>query len=33
MKTHAEEQQDSYQDPQRWAKIHKPHKDKDRGKA
>ena len=32
MKKNAEKQQDSHQEPQRWTKVHKPHKDKDREK-
>lgn len=33
MKKNAEEKQDSHQNSQRWAKVHKPHKHKNRGKA
>lgn len=32
MKKNAEKQQDSHQEPQRWTKVHKLHKDKDREK-
>lgn len=32
MKKYAEEQQNRHQDQQGWAKVHKPHKDKDREK-
>lgn len=32
MKKNAEKRQDSHQEPQRWTRVHKAHKDKDRKK-